>query len=70
MAMVEALRRTQGNYTRQRLYEVLNERGFSADGVTAKVEFNNLRDRKPLPGIGVLVKVENNRFVVDKTSYN
>jgi serine/threonine-protein kinase len=27
-------------------------------------------DRKPLPGIGVLVKVENNRFVVDKTSYN
>ena len=70
MAMVEALRGTQGNYTRQRLYEVLSEPGFSADGVTAKVQFNNLRDRKPLAGIGVLVKVENNRFVVDKTSYN
>jgi ABC-type branched-subunit amino acid transport system substrate-binding protein/serine/threonine protein kinase len=70
MAMVEALKRSQGNYTRQRLYEVLNEPTFSADGVSAKVEFNNLRDRKPLPGIGVLVKVENNRFVVDKTSYN
>jgi ABC-type branched-subunit amino acid transport system substrate-binding protein len=70
MTMVEALKRTKGNYTRQKLYEVLNERSFSADGVTAKVEFNDLRDRKPLPGIGVLVKVENNRFVVDKTSYN
>jgi ABC-type branched-subunit amino acid transport system substrate-binding protein len=70
MAMVEALKRIQGNYTRQKLYDVLNERDFSADGVTAKVEFNDLGDRKPLPGIGVLVKVENNRFVVDKTSYN
>jgi ABC-type branched-subunit amino acid transport system substrate-binding protein/serine/threonine protein kinase len=70
MAMVEALRRTQGNYTRQRLYEVLSEPGFSADGVSARVQFNDLGDRKPLPGIGVLVKVENNRFVVDKTSYN
>lgn len=68
MAMVEALRRTQGNYTRQQLYEVLNQRDFSADGVSAKVEFNNLGDRKPLPGIGVLVKVENNRFVIDKES--
>jgi serine/threonine-protein kinase len=48
----------------------LNQRDFSADGVTAKVQFNDLGDRKPLPGIGVLVKVENNRFVVDKTSYN
>ncbi len=70
MAMVEALRRTKGNYTRQRLYEVLSEPGFSADGVSARVQFNDLGDRKPLPGIGVLVKVENNRFVVDKTSYN
>ncbi|MCV3215474.1 bifunctional serine/threonine-protein kinase/ABC transporter substrate-binding protein [Plectonema radiosum NIES-515] len=70
MAMVEALKRTQGNYTRQRLYEALKNHAFSADGVTAKVEFNDLGDRKPLPGIGVLVKVENNRFVVDKTSYN
>ncbi|MBW4611406.1 MAG: ABC transporter substrate-binding protein [Hassallia sp. WJT32-NPBG1] len=70
MAMVEALRRTKGNYTRQQLYEALNQRDFSADGVTAKVQFNDLGDRKPLPGIGVLVKVENNRFVVDKTSYN
>ncbi len=70
MAMVEALRLTKGNYTRQRLYKVLSEPGFSADGVSAKVQFNDLGDRKPLPGIGVLVKVENNRFVVDKTSYN
>ncbi|MGI8504141.1 MAG: protein kinase domain-containing protein [Hassallia sp.] len=70
MAMVEGLKRTQGNYTRQKLYQVLNQRDFSADGVTAKVEFNDLGDRKPLPGIGVLVKVQNNRFVVDKTSYN
>ncbi|MBD2609024.1 ABC transporter substrate-binding protein [Scytonema hofmannii FACHB-248] len=45
MAMVEALTRTKGNYTRQKLYEVLNERGFSADGVSAKVQFNDLRDR-------------------------
>ncbi|MCV3215475.1 bifunctional serine/threonine-protein kinase/ABC transporter substrate-binding protein [Plectonema radiosum NIES-515] len=70
MAMVEALKRSQGNYTRQRLYEALKNPAFSAEGATAKVEFNDLGDRKPLPGIGVLVKVENNRFVVDQTQYN
>lgn len=70
MAMVEALKRTQGNYTRQRLYEALKNHAFSAEGVAAKVEFDKKGDRKPLPGIGVLVKVENNRFVVDKTQYN
>lgn len=69
IAMVEALKRTKGNYTHLSLYEALNQPDFSADGVSAKVEFKN-GDRKPLPGIGVLVKVENNRFVVDKTSYN
>jgi ABC-type branched-subunit amino acid transport system substrate-binding protein len=67
VAMVEGLKRSQGNLTRQRLYEELKKRDFSAEGVTAKVEFNDLGDRKPLPGIGVLVKVENNRFVVDET---
>jgi serine/threonine protein kinase len=70
MAMVEALRRSKGNYTRQQLYKELKNPAFSADGATAKVEFDDLGDRKPLPGIGVLVKVENNRFVVDKTQYN
>ncbi len=70
MAMVEGLRRTKGIYTRLSLYEALKNPAFSAEGVTAKVQFNDSGDRKPLPGIGVLVKVENNRFVVDKTLYN
>jgi ABC-type branched-subunit amino acid transport system substrate-binding protein/serine/threonine protein kinase len=66
-AIAEGLKRSQGNFTRRRLYEELKKREFSAEGVTAKVEFNDLGDRKPLPGIGVLVKVENNRFVLDET---
>jgi serine/threonine-protein kinase len=69
MAMVEALKRIKGDYNRQNLYEALKEPSFFAEGVAAKVQFEN-GDRKPLPGIGVLVKVENNRFIVDKTSYN
>ncbi len=68
MAMVEGLRRSKGNYTRQQLYKELKNPAFSAEGATAKVQFDEKGDRKPLPGIGVLVKVENNRFVIDEQS--
>jgi serine/threonine-protein kinase len=68
MAIVEGLRRTQGNYTRHRLYEELKDPNFSVKGASAKLEFNDLGDRKPLPGIGILVKVENNRFVIDEAN--
>ena len=67
-AMVEGLRRIKGDYTRQKLYKELNNPAFSADGATAKVQFDEKGDRKPLPGIGVLVKVEKNRFVIDEQS--
>ncbi|GAX40515.1 serine/threonine protein kinase [Tolypothrix sp. NIES-4075] len=67
-AMVKGLRDIKGDYNRQNLYEALNNPKFFADGVAAKIEFNDKGDRKPLPGIGVLVKVENNRFVIDEQS--
>ncbi|XZF63398.1 MAG: hypothetical protein ACSI46_01190 [Gloeotrichia echinulata DVL01] len=45
-ALVEGLRRTNGNFNRAALYSALNDPTFSAEGAKAKVEFNQLHDRK------------------------
>ena len=60
MAIVEGLRRINGNPDRQQLRQVLSSPDFSADGATGKVEFEPSGDRKVSTNVGVLVQVKPN----------
>jgi ABC-type branched-subunit amino acid transport system substrate-binding protein len=69
-AIVEGLRK---NPTRSGLFDVLSSRDFSAEGATAKVQFDKLHDRKITPedyhNIGVLVQVKKQCIPNDKKMY-
>jgi hypothetical protein len=60
MAIVEGLRRINGNPDRQQLRQVLSSPDFSADGATGKVEFEPSGDRKVSTNVGILVQVQPN----------
>jgi len=59
-AIIEGLRRINGNPDRQQLRQVLSSPDFSADGATGKVEFEPSGDRKLSTNVGVLVQVQPN----------
>ncbi|MBW4502004.1 MAG: ABC transporter substrate-binding protein [Scytonema hyalinum WJT4-NPBG1] len=69
-AIVEGLRK---NPTRSGLFDALSSRDFSAEGATAKVQFDELHDRKIAPEdnhkIGVLVQVKKQCIPNDKKMY-
>jgi branched-chain amino acid transport system substrate-binding protein len=57
-AIIKGLRSINGSPDRKQLRQALSRPNFSADSATGKVEFDQFRDRKLSPNVGVLVQVQ------------